>query len=161
MARGERRRHGVEGVGERGGDAVLLEVGGADLDVAVVSLQPGMVVWSDAVAEHVDGLRLVAEADRQLLGDEHIGALRDGEHAGDRVVICDGDEVHTAPFGELVDLGGFSRAFGERERALDAELGELRGARVHVHVHACHLGSHGVQLGRMQGFSRERAGDGV
>ena len=93
--------------------------------------------WSSGVmpvAEHVHGLRLAPEAGGQLLGDEHVGPVGDLQHAGDRVVIGDRHEVHPAALGQLVDLLGRRRALGQPERALDAELRELRRGRVAVQV---------------------------
>ena len=42
---------------------------------------------ADAPAEHVHGLRLALERGGQLLGHEHVGAVRDLEPAVDRVVV--------------------------------------------------------------------------
>ena len=76
MARGQRRLDGVERVGQRGGDLVLVQVLGAGLDVVVVGLEPLVVVGGDPVAEDVHGLRLALEPDGQLLGDERVGQVR-------------------------------------------------------------------------------------
>ena len=62
MARLQRRGDGVERVGQRAGDLVLGQVARDDLDVVGVRLQPVVVVRRDPVAEHVDRLRLAAEA---------------------------------------------------------------------------------------------------
>ena len=126
MARGQRRLDGVERVGERARDLVLVQVGGDGLDVAGVRLQPLVVVGRDAEAEHVHGLRLAAEARGQLLGDEHVGPVGDLERAGDRVVVGDRHEVHAAALGQRIDLLGRRGALGQPQRALDAELGDLR-----------------------------------
>ncbi len=96
----------VVGVGQRAGDLALVHVGGAELDVAAVGLQPLVVLGRDPVAEHVHRLRLAAEVRGQLLGDEHVGAVGDLQHAGDRVVVGDRHEVHPAALGQLVDLLG-------------------------------------------------------
>ena len=70
----------------------------------------------------------------QLLGDEHVGPVGDLQHAVDRVVVGDRHEVHPAPLGELVDLLRRRRALRQAERALDAELRDLRRGRVAVQV---------------------------
>jgi hypothetical protein len=106
----------------------------AGIDVVGVALEPLVVGRRDAPAEDVHGLRLAAEADGELLGHEHAGAVGDLEDAGDRVVVGDRDEVHTAPLGELVDLLGGRGALGQPERPLDAEARLLRGGRVAVEI---------------------------
>ena len=60
----QRRCDRVVGVRERAGDLALVHVGGAQLDVAAVRLQPVVILGRDAVAEHVHGLWLAAEAAR-------------------------------------------------------------------------------------------------
>src|SRR6201999_2365926 len=95
-----------ERVRERAADLVLVKVCGAGLDVAGVCLQPLMVSGSDPVTEDVNRLGLAGKASGQLLGDEAVGTARQLEAAVDRVVVGDRDEVHPAPFGELVDLLG-------------------------------------------------------
>ncbi len=70
-------RDRVVGVRERARDLALVHVGGAQLDVAAVRLQPLVVLGRDAVAEHVHRLWLAAEVRGQLLGDEHVGAVGD------------------------------------------------------------------------------------
>ena len=82
------------------------------------------------------GLRLAAEPGGQLLGDEHVRAVGDLEHAVDRVVVGDRHEVHAAPLRELVDLLRRRGALGQPERALHAEPRLLRGGRVAVQVGA-------------------------
>ena len=77
MARGQRRADGVVGVGERARDLALVQVGGAQLDVAAVGLQPFVILGGDPVAEHVNRLGLAAEVRGELLGDEHVGAVGD------------------------------------------------------------------------------------
>ena len=99
-----------------------VQVLGARLEVAVVRLQPGVVVGRDPEAEHVDRLRLAPEPGGQLLGDEDVGPIGELEAAVDRVVIGDRHEVHAAPLGELVDLLRRRGALGKAEAALDAEL---------------------------------------
>jgi len=89
-----------------------VEVLGALLDVAVVALQPLVVVGRDAQAEHVHGLRLATEADCQLLGDEHVAPVVYLQDTADGVVVGDRHEVHAPPLGELVDLLGRSGALG-------------------------------------------------
>jgi len=98
----ERRRDVVEGVRQRAGDPVLVEVRGAGLDVAGVCLQPLVVSRSDPVAKDVNRLGLAGEAGGQLLGDEAVGTAGQLEAAVDRVVVGDRDEVHAAPLGELI-----------------------------------------------------------
>ena len=73
----------------------------------------------------MDGLRLAAKPDGELLGDEDVVAIGDLEAAVDRVVIGDRHEVHVPPLGELVDLLRRRRALGKAEASLDAELGDL------------------------------------
>jgi hypothetical protein len=97
----------------------------ACLDVAVVLLQPGVIVGGDPEAEQMDGLRLAAEPHGELLGDEDVVAIGDLEAAVDRVVIGDRHEVHAAPLGELVDLLGRGSAFRQSQAALNAELADL------------------------------------
>ena len=106
VARRERRGDGVEGVGERRGDLVVVQVLGARLDVVAIGLEPLVIVGRDAVAEHVHGLGLALERSGQLLGDERVGQVLDRQRAVDRVVIGDRHEVHPAALGELVDLNG-------------------------------------------------------
>jgi hypothetical protein len=89
----------VEGVRERTGDLGRMQVLGAGRDVVAVALEPAVVVRRDPVAEHVNRLLLAPEAGRQLLGDEHVGAVGEVEHAADRVVVGDRHEVHSAPLG--------------------------------------------------------------
>ena len=127
VAGGQRRLDGVERVGERARDLVLVQVGGDRLDVARVRLQPLVVGGRDAEAQHVHGLRLAAEARGQLLGDEHVGTIGDLEHAGDRVVVGDRHEVHAAALGQGVDLFGRRGALGQPQLALDPELRDLGG----------------------------------
>ncbi len=136
VARGQRRFDGVEGMGERAGDVVRLQVLGAGLDAAVVTLQPLVILRSDPETEDVHRLVLAPEPGRQLLGDEDVGQMRDLERPVDRVVIGDRHEVHAAALGELVDLLGRRRALGQSGAALDAELRELRGRAVAVEIGA-------------------------
>ena len=71
----ERRRDVEEGVRQRAGDLVLVQVRGTGLDVAGVGLQPLMVSGSDPVTEDVNRLGLAGEANGQLLGDEGVGKV--------------------------------------------------------------------------------------
>ena len=135
VTRAERSGDGVVGMRERARDVALAQVVRAQLDVVAVSLEPLVVLAGDAVAEDVDRLWLAAEARGQLLGDEHVGPVGDLEHARDRVVVGDRHEVHAAALGQLVDLLRRRRALRQADRALHAELGDLRCARVAVHVH--------------------------
>ena len=82
----------------------------------------------------MDLLGLAAEAGGQLLRDEHVGAVGDGQRAVDRVVVGDRHEVHPAPLGEGVDLLGRRGALGQAQRVLDPELGDRGGGRVAVQV---------------------------
>jgi hypothetical protein len=66
-------------------------------------------------------LGLAGEAGGQLLGDEAIGTIDQLETTGDRVVICDRDEVHPPSLGQLVDLLGRRSALGQPQRTLDPE----------------------------------------
>jgi hypothetical protein len=134
VARLERSRDRVERMRQRAGDGVAVEILGAGLDVARVAPQPVVVVGGDAPAQDVHRLRLAAEAGGELLGHEHVRAVGDLEHAGDRVVVGDRDEVHAAPLGEVVDLLRGRGALGEPEGALDAEAGLLRRGRVAVEI---------------------------
>ena len=136
VARGERRRDGVEGMSERGRDLVILQVRGARLDVVAVGLQPFVIVGGDAVTEHVDGLGLTLERCGQLLGDERVGKVTQRQDPIDRVVISDRHEVHAPALGELVDLERLCSALGDPKRPLDAELRDLRGRGVDVQVGA-------------------------
>ncbi len=115
----------VVGVGQRAGDVALVHVGGAQLHVAAVGLQPLVVLGGDAVAEDMHGLRLAAEARGELLRDEDVGSVGDLQDAGDRVVVGDRHEVHSAALGQLVDLLGWSGALGQPDRALHTEAGLL------------------------------------
>ncbi len=139
VARSQRRADVVVGVGQRAGDLTLVHVGGAQLDVVAVRLQPLVIVRRDAEAEHVHGLRLAAKGGGQLLGDEHVGAVGDLEHAVDRVVVGDRDEVHPAALGQLVDLLRRRRALRQSGRALHSELGLLRRGRVAMKVRSAYL----------------------
>ena len=112
-----------------------VQVLGAGLEIAVVLLQPGVVVGGDPETEQVNGLWLATEPGGELLGDEDVVAVGDLETAIDRVVIGDRHEVHAAPLGELIDLLRRRRALGQAEAALDAELGDLGRGRVTVQVH--------------------------
>jgi hypothetical protein len=116
------------------GDLVGVQVLRAGLDVAVVLLQPGVIVRGDPEAEQVDDLRLPAEPDGELLGDEDVVAIGDLQAAVDRVVIGDRHEVHAASLRELVDLLGWRRALGKAEAPLDSELGDLGGGGVAVQI---------------------------
>ena len=136
MAALQRRCDGVEGVRQRADDAARVEVLGTRLDVAGVGLQPPVVVGRDGVAQHVDRLRLAAEAHRQLLRDEGVGQVGELERAVDRVVVGDRHEVHAAPLRELIDLVRRRRALGEPEGALDAQHRDRGGGRVAVQVDA-------------------------
>ena len=69
----------------------------------------------------------------------------DRQRAGDRVVVGDRHEVHPAALGELVDLFGRRGALGQVQRALDAELRQLRGRRVDMHVCAA-MFVHGYRI---------------
>jgi len=135
VACAERRADGVERVGERAGDLVLVQVGGARLDVAAVRLEPLMVLRRDPEAEDVHGLLLAAEPGGQLR-DERPRQVGDLERSVDGVVVGDGDEVHPARECEPVDLRGRSGALGQAEGALDAELGRPRGGGVAMQVDA-------------------------
>ena len=130
----EGRADRVERMRQRAGDLVGMQVVGDDLDVAGVGLQPLVVGGGDAVTEHVHLLGLALEVGGQLLGEEHVGPIRDGQRARDRVVIGDRHEVHAPALGQLVDLLGQRGALGQAQRALHAELGHLGGRRVAVHV---------------------------
>src|ERR1019366_7739974 len=109
-------------------------VGGAQLDVTAVSLQPLVVLAGDPVAEHVHRLGLATEVGGQLLRDEHVWTARDREHAVDRVVIGDRDEVHAPALGQLVNLLRWGGTLRQTERPLYAELGDLRGGGMTVHI---------------------------
>ena len=110
-------------MGERAGDVALVHVGGAELDVAGVALQPLVVVGGDVVAEHVHlHGGFAAEARGELLGDEHVGTVGDLQGAVDGVVVGDGHEVHAAALGQGVDLLGRGGALGQSGGALYAEL---------------------------------------
>ena len=139
VARRERRGDGVERVRERAGDLALVQVGGDDLDVAGVRLEPVVVVRRDAEAEHVDALRLAAEGGGQLLRDEHVRPVGDRQDAVDRVVVRDRHEVHPAPLGERVDLLGRRGALRQPERALDGEAGDRGRRRVAVQIDPGHV----------------------
>ncbi len=134
VARRQRRLDGVERMRERARDLVLVQVGRALLDVARVLLEPVVVVGRDAEAEDVHRLRLAAEPGRQLLGDEDVRPVGELQAAVDRVVVGDGDEVHPAPLGELVDLLRRGGALRQADVALDAELRQLAGGGVAVQV---------------------------
>jgi hypothetical protein len=144
VARPQRRAYGVVGVGEGAGDLPLVQVCRAQLDVAGVGDQPFVVLRSDPVAEHVHGLGLAPEVGGQLLGDEHVGPVRDLQHAGDRVVVGDRHEVHAAPPGQLVHLLRRSCALRQPDGPLNAEARKLRSARVAVHVDPRGLGRHAL-----------------
>jgi hypothetical protein len=105
-----------------------------------------VVVGGDPVTQHVDRLGLTAEPGRELLRDEDIGAVGDLEAAVDRVVVGDRHEVHSATLGELVDLLRWCAALRQAERPLDAELRELGGGRVTVHVDRGGPGNHRCSL---------------
>ncbi len=122
MAGGEGGADVVVGVRQGTCDLPLVEVGGAQLDVAAMGLQPLVVGGGDPVAEDVDRLGLAAKMSGELLGDEHVWAVRDLKDSRDRVVVGDRDEVHAAALGQRVDLFGRGRALGQAEGALDAEL---------------------------------------
>ncbi len=134
VARREGGLDRVEGMGERAGDLVLVQVGGAGLDVAGMGLEPVVVGGGDPVAEHVHGLGLAGEPGRELLGDEDVGAVGDLQAARDRVVVGDRHEVHAAPLREVVDLLRRGRALGQPDAALHAQLRDLRGGRMTMHV---------------------------
>ena len=138
VAGGERRLDGVERVGERARDLVLVQVGGDRLDVARVGLQPVVVGGRDAEAQHVHRVRLAAEARGQLLGHERVGTAGDLEDAGDRVVVGDRHEVHAAALGQGVHLFGRRGALGQPQLALDPELRHLGGRRVTMQVRSAH-----------------------
>ena len=95
-----------------------MQIFGAGLDAVAVGLKPFVVLRGDPVTEDVDGLRLALEADRQLLGDEHVGQMRDRQRPVDRVVVGDRHEVHAPALGELVDLlpGSVAHSGSARER---------------------------------------------
>jgi hypothetical protein len=99
-----------------------------------VGLQPFVVGLGDAVAEDVNRLRLALEPRGALLGHEDVRAVGDLHDAGDRVVVGDRHEVHPATLGQPVDLLGRGGAFGQPERPLNPEPGQLRGVRVAVQV---------------------------
>ena len=75
MAPGQRRGDVEEGVRQRAGDPVLVQVCGAGLDIAGMCLQPLVVSGSDPVTEDVNRLGLAGEAGGQLLGDEAVGPV--------------------------------------------------------------------------------------
>jgi hypothetical protein len=129
---------------------VLLQVGGHRLHVVRVRLHPLVVGGRDAEAEHVDRLRLAAEAHGQLLRDEHVRPVGHLEHAGDRVVVGDRHEVHAAPLGERIHLLGRRGALGQPERTLDPELRDLGGTRVAVQVRATHGIENALQIARVR-----------
>ncbi len=139
VARGEGGADGVVGVGQRAHALAGAQVLRALLHIPAVRLQPLVVGGVDPVAEHVHRRpRLAAEVGGELLGDEHVGALGDLQHAGDRVVIGDRHEVHPAPLGQLVDLLRRGRALGQPHRPLHPQARDLRGRGVAVHVHPRH-----------------------
>ena len=161
VAPGQRRGDVEEGMRQGAGDPLLVKVCGAGLDVAGVRLQPLVVSGSDPVTEDVNRLGLAGEAGGQLLGDEAVGPIGELEAAVDRVVVGDRDEVHPPPLGELVDLRGRGRALRQPERALDAQLREVRRGRVAMHVNA---GSHRCSPCSIRLFThrvRHRCGGGV
>jgi hypothetical protein len=134
MASGERGGDGVERMGQRARDLLVVEVLGDRRDVAGQLEQPRVIVRRDAVAEDVDLVGLAGEAGSQLLGHERVGPVGDLHRPRDRVVVGDGHEVHPAPLRELVDLLRGRRALRKAERTLYAEPGDLRGGRVDVQV---------------------------
>ena len=135
VRRREGRLNRVEGMCEGAGDLVGVQVLRAGLDVAIVLLQPGVIVGADPEAEQMDGLRLAAEPDGELLGDEDVITIGDLEASVDRVVIGDRHEVHAPPLGELVDLLRRRRALRKAEAPLDPQLRDLGRGRVTVQVH--------------------------
>ena len=136
VRRREWRLYRVEGMCQGAGDLVGVQVLRARLHVAVVLLQPGVIVRGDPEAEQVHGLGLPAEPDRELLGDEDVIAVGELEAAVDRVVIGDRHEVHAPPLGELIDLLRRRGALGEAEASLDPELRDLGGGGVAVQIDA-------------------------
>ena len=144
VARGQGRRDRVERMGERAGDLVLVQVGGDELHVVAVRLEPLVVAGRDAEAEDVDLLRLAAERDGQLLGDEHVGAVGDREDPVDRVVVRDRHEVHPARLASAWTSSG-GVAHSGRPRALwtpslataDAEEWQCRSTRLVVSMSVC------------------------
>ena len=111
---------------QRAGDPVLVQVGGAGLDVAGVGLKPVVVGGGDPVTEDVHRLRLAGEPGGQLLGDEDVGAVGDLEAAGDRVVVGDRHEVHAAPLREVVDLLRRRRALRAARRCAGSRASRPR-----------------------------------
>jgi hypothetical protein len=77
MARGERRGHRVERVGECARDLPFVEVLGHGGHVGRTLLQPGVIVRRVAVAEDVDPVGLAGEAGGELLVDERVGPVGD------------------------------------------------------------------------------------
>ncbi len=113
-----------ERVGERTRDLVPMQVIGTGHDVALMCLQPLVVLGRNPPAQHVDGLGLLGEPGGQLLGYKDIRLVGDREDAGDRVVVGDRDEVHPPSFGQFVHLPGRGSAFRKRNGALDLESGK-------------------------------------
>lgn len=134
MAGGERGGGVEKGVRQRARDFVGVQVIGTGHDVTLMRLEPLMIVGRDPEAEYVYGLRFLGEPRRQFLGNENARLVQDLRDTRDRIVIGDRDEVHSPPFGQLVDLLGRGCAFGQRHRALNLEPCKLGRGRVTVKV---------------------------
>ena len=131
--------HRVVGMRERARYPHPVQVFRTQFDVGAVCLKPFVNLPVDSEAEHVNRLRLIAEVRRQLLRDEHVGPVLDLEHAGDRVVIGDRDEVHATALGEFVDLLGRGGALRQANGTLYPEPGLRRGTRVTVEIRSAPL----------------------
>ena len=84
-------------MGDRVGDAVLVNVVCDVVDVVRQSLKLSVIVLRDAEDEQVQLALIFREPAGDFFADQHIIALgSEREDAVDRVVIGDGDEIHPA-----------------------------------------------------------------
>ena len=128
----------VDRVGDAVGDPPRLDVGGNVVDVARERLQLGVLLAVDAVDEQVELAVVLGEPAGEFFADEHVRPIGDRQHALDRVVIGDRDEVHAAQARLLGDVLGPGIALRTADR-VERLFGRLR-AREAVAVQVDALG---------------------
>jgi hypothetical protein len=125
----------VDRVGDGVGDLFARDIGGDVVDVFRQRLQRLVVGAADAVDEDVHLALVLGEPARELFADEHAGLpVDDPQHALDRVVVGDRDEVHAAALRLRVNLGGGAVALGAVDRVERGLGGLVAGVAVAVQV---------------------------
>ena len=93
-------------------DALAAEELDEVIDVRAGGLDPVVLIDREVPGEHVDHRAVLGKAGRDLLGQEEVRVMQEGQPARDRVVIGQRDEVHAAGLAQPVLLLRLGVALG-------------------------------------------------